>query len=355
MAVTAGADLLELAPNRPRQFYRGGARGADFRGMAAEDAYRPEDWLASTTTRFGRSRDGLTVLPGGRALRDAVSAEPEWWLGSAHVARFGTDTAMLVKLLDAAERLPVHLHPTRAAAGRHLGCVHGKTEAWVVLDTAGPGSRVWLGFRSDVAAEDLARWVASQDTPAMLGCLNEIAVGPGDTVLVPAGVPHAIGPGVLCLELQEPTDFSLNLEWAGFELEPGDRGQLGLPADLVLSMVDRRGIDASRLESLRSSRPSGVDGVEELFPAEAEPFFRATRVTVAGELEVPSSFSVVVVLSGDGTVEASSAGTAAVRRGSCILAPWAAGPLTFRAHRGGDLQAVVCRPPAPETPGEGHG
>jgi hypothetical protein len=46
-------------------------------------------------------------------------------------------------------------------------------------------------------------------------------------VLVPAGTPHAIGAGVLLVELQEPTDLSVLLEWAGFAAGPGEvRGRL---------------------------------------------------------------------------------------------------------------------------------
>ena len=51
------------------------------------------------------------------------------------MARFGTSTGLLVKLLDAAERLPVHAHPDRAFAREAFDSPFGKTEAWIVLDT----------------------------------------------------------------------------------------------------------------------------------------------------------------------------------------------------------------------------
>ena len=98
--------VIDLAANQPRQFYRGGALLSSFRGTAVQDKYRPEDWIASTTVRNGAAGDeGLTVLPDGRLLRDAVREDPEAWLGPEHAAALGADPALLVKLLDAGERL----------------------------------------------------------------------------------------------------------------------------------------------------------------------------------------------------------------------------------------------------------
>src|ERR671922_204086 len=104
----AEAPLL-LPPNLLRRFYRGGKRIAAFRGTT---------------------------------VRDAVAADPVAFLGPEHVERFGADTRLLVKLLDAGERLPVHFHPDDEFARRH-GFAHGKTEAWLMVD-ARPGAKIWL-------------------------------------------------------------------------------------------------------------------------------------------------------------------------------------------------------------------
>ena len=134
----------------------------------------PEDWVGSTTTLFGEESVGLSVLPDGRRLRDAVAADPLHWLGADHLARYGADTMLLVKLLDAGERLPVHIHPLREFAHPHLDRQHGKAEAWCILD----GGEVHLGFRREVSEVELDRWVAEQDTEAMLEAMHVIAVRP---------------------------------------------------------------------------------------------------------------------------------------------------------------------------------
>ena len=125
---------LLLPANQPAdRFNAGGRQIADFRGATWTGGRVPEDWIGSTTTLFGEADLGLTVLADGRRLRDAVAADPLAWLGARHVARFGADTRLLTKLLDAGQRLPVHLHPDGPFAAEHLGRGHGKTEAWVFL------------------------------------------------------------------------------------------------------------------------------------------------------------------------------------------------------------------------------
>ena len=80
--------------------------------------------MGSTTTIFGEDERGLTLLADGRTLRDAIAADPEGFLGAAHVRRYGPDPALLVKLLDAGERLPVHCHPDRALRAAAPGAFH---------------------------------------------------------------------------------------------------------------------------------------------------------------------------------------------------------------------------------------
>ena len=147
----------------------------------------------------------------GLADADSVEFFPQTG-PSPHVARFGTSTGVLAKLLDTAERLPVHVHPGRAFAREAFGSKFGKTEAWIVLDTRGDEAEVWVGLREAVETERYREWIADQDVDALLRSLNRISVRAGDVVYVPAGVPHAIGAGALIAELQEPTDFSFLCE-----------------------------------------------------------------------------------------------------------------------------------------------
>jgi len=330
-----------LGPNQPRRFYRGGAEIAGFRGTPIVDGYRPEDWVASTTSRFGSCDDGQSPLPGGGLLRDAIDADPEAWLGPAHVAYFGVDSALLVKLLDAGQRLPVHVHPDRTFAYRHLGSRHGKTEAWVILGTTGHEPAVYLGWSRDVEVEELARWAADGDGMPMLANMNKLAVSPGDAVLVPAGTAHAIGEGVFCVELQEPTDFSIMLEVDKVGPRP-DSTELGLGVELAISCVNTKAFGAGALAELHRRAQALGPGPVDVMPRRAAPYFRCERVTSTARGPLGAAFAVVVVVSGAGSLSGPG-WDLAVERGNTVVVPWAAGLVTVT----GSLDLIRCLPPLP--------
>jgi mannose-6-phosphate isomerase len=342
---------VELGPNQPRQFYKGGQSIAELRGLAGTAEYGPEDWVASTTPRFGRGDDGLTVMPDGRYLRDVIEADPQAWLGPDHVEYFGADPALLVKLLDAGQRLPVHVHPDRSFAVRHLGSRHGKTEAWVVLGANGPRPAVYVGWRRDVEQPELSRLVAEQGQGALLGLLNELTVKPGDAVLVPAGTAHAIGAGVFSLELQEPTDFSIMLELEGFDIDPA-AAFVGLDREVALSCVSRRAVGDRELAMVtRQAGRSGPgvagsvgdDGyVEDVLPEAASPYFRAQRARGGDKVSLEPSFAVVLAASGIGGLRGDGWEVSA-QQGDTFVVPWAAGPVKVE----GQVELLRCLPPLP--------
>ena len=340
---------MKLPANQFRRFYRGGSAIARFRGSVDTEEYVPEDWVGSATAAFGGDTDGLSRLPDGRRFRDALAADPEPFLGRAHVERFGDDPALLVKLLDAGQRLPVHCHPSREFARRHLDCPFGKTEAWVITEVRGTSPAVHLGFVEEVDPATLTGWVDRQETATMLDALHRFAVAPGDAVLVPAGVPHAIGEGVFLVELQEPTDFSVLLEWTGFAIDGRADGHLGLGFDLALESVDRSGWPPEALARLRGGRRDGRGvrpGVDLLLPAEADPFFRAERLrpAAAGSVQLEQGFCILVVVDGAGRLVTKGGGSLDLRHGDTVLLPFAAGAGAVS----GRVEVIRCLPPEPQ-------
>ncbi len=332
-----------LTLNTPHRFYRGGERILAFRGLPVPDGfdgYRPEDWLASTTRLFAEGGGGVTVLPDGQELPSALASDPDGWLGAHHVAHHGVAPGLLTKLLDSGERLPVHAHPDQAFAARHLDCDHGKTEAWIVLE-AEPGATVWVGFRDGLDVDELAELVEAQDE-RLLAALNPIEVASGDAVLVPAGQPHAIGAGVLILELQEPTDFSVMLEHERFGLEE-EHAFLGLPRATALESVDRAALSGERLATLRR-RWTEVRGAGPVLPDEASEYFVAQVVRLAdGESAmVEAAFAVTVVIAGRGLLTTSEGGTSMdISTGDVLLVPHGAGDVRLE----GDVTVIRCMPP----------
>jgi mannose-6-phosphate isomerase len=310
-----------LPPNVLKHFYKGGPRIAALRGIELESDHMPEEWIGATSTMFGQPERGPSRFADGTLVRDAVQQDPQGYLGPEHVARYGFDPGLLVKLLDAGQRLPAHFHPGRAFARQALDSDHGKTEAWIILE-ADPGAAVWSGFKRPVELEEVREWMRTQDAAAMLAAMHELPVAPGDVVFVPAGTSHAIGDGILLLELQEPTDFSVLLEWDGFQLSPHD-GHLKLGWDRALEALDRTPAEPPQ------AAPS--------LPPEADPYFRAERVSDGDRLD--PGFSILVVLDGEGALD-----DLELRRGMAVLIPYGAG----ETHLEG-VAALRCRPPAPDA------
>ena len=331
-----------LPPNQLHRFYKGGRRIAELRSTGNEDPYAPEEWIASMASPFGEPGVGVSTLPDGTSLAEAVRADPRSYLGGQHVDRFGADVAVLIKLLDAGEGLPVHHHPDDEFARAHLGSDFGKTEAWIILEAA-PDAAVHLGFKEQVDTATVVDWVRRQDAPAMLSALHRLPVSAGATLFVPAGTPHAIGEGILLAELQQPTDFSVLLEWKGFALDGEEIGHLGLGFELALRSLDRSPWSEEELSEATSTRPGESPQVERLFPAEADRFFRAERIR-PGEFSLEAAFSVLLVAEGAGALFGAG-WELELSRGDAVLVPYAAGDAVLT----GDALVLRCMPPAPSA------
>lgn len=338
-----------MPDNRVPVYYKGGD-GIDRFRVEPGGFSGPEDWVGSLT-RLPRSllpadapRDtGVSMTAESESLRDLVDHDPHGWLGQDLFERFGGESGLLVKILDAGERLPVHCHPTRPFAARNLNSVFGKTEGWFIMD-ATPGAKVWLGLREDIDRATLRRWIEGHDVAAMLSAMNQFDVEPGQVYFVKAGLPHSIGPGVTLTELQEPTSFSVLAEYQNFGIDE-DQATLGLGWDLALSCFDLGGYRGDRISELvpapvESARHSGGT-VFDLFPPEARTFFSARLVRCSDRVELDqATFAVLVVTRGSGQL-GWDGGSHPVRRGETWVVPFGAGRLSFT----GTVETLVCLPP----------
>jgi mannose-6-phosphate isomerase len=125
-------------------------------------------------------------------------------IGEAWFGEIGSQNQPLVKLLDVADRLSVQVHPTDALAAELHGTGSiGKREAWVILDAA-PGAHLLLGRDPAVSADQLQHALESGSDVAPL--LAKISVTAGDVLDVPPGTLHALMPGLLVWEVQQPSD-----------------------------------------------------------------------------------------------------------------------------------------------------
>jgi mannose-6-phosphate isomerase len=378
--------LVLLPPNRVWRTYRGGRTLDTLAGAAnPTDSSFPEDWLASTTEAINPHQGaglnsmvssstgvspvtirGTPVLPPApegisRVLiagqlhdfRALLAADPEYFLGAAHVAKHGADPVVLVKLLDPSIRLHFQVHPTADFARSRLNAPSGKTEAYHVLATRSevPDPCIFLGFHTPPARGDLRRWIETQDLVAIEQALNRVPVRPGDTYVVPGGVPHALGAGVFLVEIQEPSDLVVRFEFerAGCVL-PESARFMNRGLDFALDVFDLSPWPSDRIErklrcvARRHRNLGSCSHQDELIGIDQTPCFRVRRSTIDEPLtKTESEFHIVIVTDGAAIVHVGG-DRHAVKRFDTFVVPAELGPIHFEPAP--HLRTLECYPPA---------
>lgn len=147
----------------------------------------------------------------GQTLGQAAAQFGEALLGTKAILRTGTRFPLLIKLLDCAQWLSLQVHPNDAQAVELEGAGQfGKTEAWHVLDAA-PDAKLIAGLRPNTSPEALAESIR---TGTIIDHVQYVHVKEGDTVFMPAGTLHALGPGLLIYEVQQTSDWTYRVyDW----------------------------------------------------------------------------------------------------------------------------------------------
>ncbi len=257
--------------------------GLEVRGVVGEA------WELSVEPDFpSRIVDGPTldeVLRADPALLGAEAA-----LGS---------TALLVKLVDAADDLSVQIHPTDADP-QLAPDESGKPEAWYIID-AEPDAGLYLGFRDGVSRQDVETAIDHEGEVGTL--LSFVPVSPGDVFLIEPGTPHAIGKGVLLLEPQRVSpgkrgityrywDWNRKYDAAG-QLDPMGRSR-ELHRQRALDVTDwdgpREDALLDRVCHQAGPAPIGASASLEVLASEAGPLatevFSLQRLAGSGSLEL---------------------------------------------------------------------
>jgi mannose-6-phosphate isomerase len=202
---------------------------------------------------------------------------------------------LLIKLLDANDWLSIQVHPGDEYSLEHEGDL-GKTEMWVALH-ARPGAEIILGFETAPSSAELRDALASGDIETLF---RRVPVKPGDIFFVPAGVVHAIGPGLVLAEIQQTSDVTYRLHDWGRTAGSGPGRPLHVAQALAVADFDAVGQGAIRPQRLEAS------GVEHELLVDC-PYFRTERIgledaTFDAECD-GSTFEIWASLSGQAWIE----------------------------------------------------
>lgn len=164
----------------------------------------------------------------GKTLHELWSQDRQSIFGDVATApRF----PLLIKLLDAQEKLSLQVHPPEKIAAKLGG--EPKTECWYVA-SAETGAELFVGFRNPITREKFAESLCAGSAADHV---HTISVKAGDAMFLPAGRFHGIGAGNLLVEVQQNSDTTYRVfDWNRVDQSTGKPRQLHV--DQALECID---------------------------------------------------------------------------------------------------------------------
>ncbi len=144
----------------------------------------------------------------GMTLHELWSKHRVEIFGSRHQGNPSPRFPLLIKLLDARERLSVQVHPpvsqTEALGGE------AKTECWYFLH-ASPGAAIYAGLKKGITREAFEE---ALEKGTVEETLHRAPSHTGESIFIPSGRLHAIGEGLVIVEVQQNSDTTYRVfDW----------------------------------------------------------------------------------------------------------------------------------------------
>ena len=300
-----------------KDYIWGGTRLRQEYGQQSAADKIAESWMLSVHP------DGPSFIEEGPCAGETL---PEY-LKKAGRSVLGTDCQrfpdfpVLIKLIDAKDRLSIQVHPDDAYARAH-GDKFGKTEMWYIVDSE-PGASLYYGFDHEISKEEFQRRIEENSLEAVL---NRVAVHPGDVFFIEAGTLHAIGAGILIAEIQQSSNLTYRI------YDYGRPGKDGKPRELHIPQA----LDVTRLE--RPERPVGPQAKREAMRGYTRMLLASCPVFTVYEMEITevtlnadaSSFHSLLCLDGDALLLREGRPVFTFRKGDSVFLPAGYGSYTVK-------------------------
>lgn len=297
--------LLLKAPIK--DYLWGGRRLIEEFGFETEKEKAAEGWMLSC------HKDGNSVVRNGElaglSLQQAIDAWGAEALGEK-AASF-TYFPILIKLIDAKDRLSVQVHPNDEYALANEG-EYGKTEMWYVVD-CDEDAKLIYGFNQDISQGEFLERINNNNLSPVC---NYVPVKKGDVFFIEAGTMHAIGKGILIAEVQQNSNTTYRVS------DYGRLGADGKPRQLHI----KQAVEVTKTE--KPTRPYGAVGDVTLYPfgtvrelAKCE-YFTTELINLDGNVGLYDNESFISLLVLDGEVSLSyTGGMMKLKKGDSVFVP----------------------------------
>lgn len=245
-------ELVNLYPYKLRPVLKdiiwGGSRLSKEYGKGEDTQKIAESWEVSVREKEnsviengelkGQTLKEIIIKSGGKIVSDKFPAE-RMYVGNAF--------PLLIKLIDAASKLSVQVHPDDSFA-KNNGETNGKTEMWYIVD-AEENAKIVYGFAHDVTEGEIRK---SIEEGTFEEHLNYIPVKKGGCYFIPAGLVHAIGEGILIAEIQQNSDTTYRFYDYNRTDDKGNKRELHIDKAIASSMKTKTDYMSSSCEIARN-------------------------------------------------------------------------------------------------------
>lgn len=349
-------------PNRVWRLYKGGKLLDRFKNLETEnDGHFPEEWLASTVKAYNgihmqSENEGIAKIDNDKLdflyFSELLDSYAETILGKKHYDKYGNNIAILCKYLDSAVRLPIQCHPDKEMAKKYYKSDFGKTECWHIISTRsidGINPYILLGFKKNIIKEHFIKAIKEQDFDTVIEMLHKIEVKEGETYFVPARMPHAIGPGVFMLEVQEPSDWVIQPEQKCSDLELSHEDMWGpLIPEVGMEIFDYTGYTKEELilkvsPSNKLLKDSESLNITELIGHKHTDSFKLWEATIKGKTELNTpNFAIIIVLKGEGFLTCNNE-KHFIKKSDYFFIPNSLKNILFQTKD--SIEILICMPP----------
>lgn len=220
---------LLLKPPIKDYLWGGTKLKTDF-GFQTEKDIAAEAWMLSA------HKDGMNIVLNGEHKGKTINEVLEIWGKSAlgkNAEKFSY-FPILIKLIDAKQKLSVQVHPDDIYGLANEG-EYGKTEMWYVVDCE-DGAKLIYGFKENISKEEFEKRIKDN---TLADVCNFVSVHKGDIFFIEAGTLHAIGEGILIAEVQQNSNTTYRVS------DYGRLGADGKPRELHIE----KALDVTKCES----------------------------------------------------------------------------------------------------------
>lgn len=255
---------------------------------------------SSSNNKFGESWEVATLPEGsslidngihkGKSLHEITAAFAKAILGAPVAEKFGNKIPLLIKFIDASDKLSVQLHPDDDLA-KESSSDNGKTEMWYVLK-AKENAHIIAGFKEPMNAVKFDQVVQDNTLESFL---HHIPVQEGDAFYIGAGLIHAIGAGIVLAEIQQPSDITYRVY--DYNRKQAD----GMYRELHIEQA-KQAIKFEEPKDLKLFYDINLKGPQVL---KHSPFFKTDVVLLENTKHTVNrkdSFTVIMVVKGNGNL-----------------------------------------------------